>query len=281
MKLTLAFLICFCSSVWAQNPPAAPPALTASELQIQIERVKKEIAEEEKQWAEEQARENDAEKKRRERYEAFLLERQEIQRNIGTVETQLQERSDLVERLKSRTGGFDSQVAFLRRMVQEKAREFAGLLEKSFPYRLDKRKESVHLLIDDLAKERISPEEGFNRLWVLYQAEHALASDAEIYSGTVELADGSTSSVKFMRVGKQILAYINPAGDRLGVLVPTRDGSHIWKREDMLDYRTRVTIRNAIAVAEGKAVPGFVEFPLWIESFPYFSNTSDGIGGEP
>lgn len=249
---------------WGWTAELAPEdsKLRKAELEIQIENKKKAIAEEEKSWAEEKSQEDAAEKKRRERYESFSKEKQEMQKSITLIDEQINERMGHVATLKERDANLAAQIKFLRSVVLEKAREFENLVSTGFPYRIEKRQETARLLIDDLVKERISPEEGFNRLWVLYTTEHNLASDAEIYSGTV-LIGNQTVPVKYMRVGKQILAYTTAAGDKLGMLIPLDNGQYDWMREDKMDYKTRVSLRNAIAVAEGKAVPGFVEYPFW------------------
>lgn len=248
----------------------ADPKMRKSELQMQIEKTRKSIAEEEKSWAEEKGREEEAEKKRRERYESFTKEKQAMADAIAQLDVQIGERMAHAEALKGRDANLSAQVKFLRGVMLEHARQFETSIQNGFPYRLDKRLETARLLIDDLAKERISPEEGFNRLWVLYTTEHNLASDAEIYSGTVQIGN-QTVPVKYMRVGKQILAYTTPAGEKLGILVPVGEGKYDWLREDRMDYRTRTSLRDAIAVAEGKAVPGFVDFPFWATAFQEIS----------
>lgn len=247
---------------WGNPNDLSQSKMQKADLEIQIERVRKAIAEEEKSWAEEKTQEEQAQKKRKERYDSFSKEKQELQSSIAHVEAQINERMAHVDVLKNRDANLNSQIRFLRGVILEQAREFESLIQKGFPYRIEKRLETARLLIDDLAKERISPEEGFNRLWVLYTTEHNLASDAEIYSGTVQIAN-QTVAVKYMRVGKQILAYTTPTGDKLGILVAQKDGQYDWLREDRMDYRTRTSLRDAMAVAEGKAVPGFVEFPFW------------------
>lgn len=266
IKISLLTTILLATWCWSAEPTPADSRIRKSELEMQIETRKKAIAEEEKAWADEKSREGDAEKKRRERYESFAKEKQELQASIALIDEQINERMVHVGNLKGRDGNVTAQIKFLRGVILEKAREFESLIQTGFPYRLEKRVETARLLIDDLAKERISPEEGFNRLWVLYTTEHNLASDAEIYSGTIVIAN-QTVPVKYMRVGKQILAYTTASGDKLGMLVPQSNGQYDWLREDKMDYRTRVSMRNAVAVAEGKAIPGFVEYPFWPSFF--------------
>ncbi|HSQ43097.1 MAG TPA: DUF3450 family protein [Fibrobacteraceae bacterium] len=249
---------------WAAESPVIN--LKLSELRIQTEKVKKDIQEEEKSWAEEQSRETEAEKKRKERYEAYTQERIEMQKSLETLDQQIQERMDQVEEIKTRSSNMDGQVLFLRSVILSECRGYADLVANGFPYRAEKRTESIQLLIDDLAKDRISPEEGFNRLWVLYQAEQTAASEGEIYSGQMDAGNGQTFAVKYMRVGKQALAYMSPAGDRLGILIKGKDGKWDWMRENAMDLDMRTRVRNAIAVAEGKAVPGFVPFPFWFNA---------------
>lgn len=238
-----------------------------SEMKIQMEKVRKEIQEEEKLWAEEKNRETEAEKRRKERYEQFNREKQDAQESLDRISQQIRERMDATENLKIRQDNLSGLTKFFRSIILEEVRQYLNLVENGFPYRLEKRTESTQLLIDDLVKERVSPEEGFNRLWVLYLAEHAAASEGEIYSGHIDPGTGTNVPVKFLRVGKQVLAYTTPSGDHMGFLLKSKGGEWEYMREKSMDFETRNMVRTAIAVGEGKAVPGFVAFPFPLSSF--------------
>ncbi|GEM_PF-3176713 len=266
-KPILIPIILMASMAFAATSPSA--TLKVSELKIQVDKVRQTIQEEEKAWAEEQARESEAEKKRKERYEQFTKEKSEANAALVTIESQVQSRMDQIEKLKVRTDNLNGQVLFLRSVILEEVRAYAEMVRNSFPYRQQKRMEMVELLVDDLVKERVSPEEGFNRLWVQYLAEHAAASEAEIYSGQIDVGNGKQTQVKFVRVGKQLLAYTTPTGENMGLLVELEKGKWDFIKEKDMDFDMRSVVRNAIAVAEGKAVPGFVPFPVPMKSFHY------------
>lgn len=263
--ISLAVALLMTCPGWAANSASANIKL--SELKIQTDKIRKETQEEEKLWAEEQNRETEAEKRRKERYEQFNKEKQEAQKALELLSQQIRERMDATENLKIRQDNLNHQITFFRTVMLEEVRRYLTLVETGFPYRLDKRRESTQLLVDDLAKERVSPEEGFNRLWVLYLSEQTAASEGEIYSGHVDPGTGTPVAVKFLRVGKQVLAYMTPTGDRLGVLYRTPQGQWDYLRENTMDFETRTMVRHAIEVAEGKTVPGFVPFPFPLHSF--------------
>lgn len=266
MKLRITFsVILAVTYLWGAHSQEANTRI--AKMKLEIEKVKKEMATEEKEWAEEKAREVEGEKRRREHYDSFNQEKQGVQSGIQQIEDQIQQRMDQLEKLKMKTENLERQVQFLRTVVLDEVRDYQQLVQNGFPYRQEKRMETVQLLLDDLIKEKVSPEEGFNRLWVSYESEHNAASDAEVFSGQMNLPEGKTIAVKYLRVGKQVLAYITPAGDKMGVLVPKDSNQYDWVREDQLNFDLRSTVRHALAVAEGKAIPGFVAFPFWPQSF--------------
>lgn len=267
MKYLTLLLLLFALPSLGMAANSASANIKLSELKIQTEKIRKEIQEEEKIWAEEKNRESEAEKHRKERYEQFNIEKQDAQKALDLLAQQIKERMDATESLKIRQDNLSRQTQFFRTVILDEVRQYLAEVEKGFPYRQEKRTESTQLLIDDLVKERVSPEEGFNRLWVLYIAEHAAAAEAEIYSGHIDPGTGNSTAVKFLRVGKQVLAYMTPTGDHMGYLYKTKDGKWDYMRESSMDFDTRTLVRNAMAVAEGKAVPGFVSFPFLLNSF--------------
>jgi len=86
--------------------------LKINDLKIQIEKAKKEIASEEKIWAEEKSREVEGEKRRRERYDSFNEEKIEVSNGIKELEVQIQERMDQIERLKMKSENLERQIKF-------------------------------------------------------------------------------------------------------------------------------------------------------------------------
>jgi hypothetical protein len=241
--------------------------MSVTQMKTEIENVKAQIAEEEKLWAEERNREVQSEQDRKKRYEDFVKEKQELNIAINKVDKEMATALSKIENLKQQRAGLESEFKSYSVVLLDLSQKLEQKLHTSFIYKRDKRAEEVGLLSTDLRTEKISPEEGFTRLWSLYQKEHTMASDAEVFSADVQTQDGQDVSVKYVRVGKQIMAYADPSGTYLGWL-RLQDGQEwVWIDEKNMDYDMRQSIRDIIAVAEGKAAPGFVSIPLFMKDF--------------
>ena len=242
---------------WSQEP-------TVAELKGRVEQVRQEIAQEEKLWAEEKGREQEAEKRRQERYASFSKEKQELQQAIAVAEQQIAGHLSKIESMSGQKSSMEREFKGYSAALLEQSNAFGKWLETSYPWQLEKRLEASNLVSSDLRQEKISPEEAFARLWALYGKEIAMASEAEVFSGENPLSKTSQVQVKFIRVGKQFLAYSDPTGARMGWYRPSKEGWR-WISEEQMDFSTRNAVRNAVAIAEGKAVPGFAPVPVWLE----------------
>ena len=262
MRLYLLPLLAL-SLLWANEKMP----LTKKSIELEIAEIKRQIEEEEKIWAEEKAREEEAEKRRTTRLEEFRAERSDLKTSLSSVENKIQASIQKIESLKNSRKAWENRFKVLEGSVLEQAEEFAKYIIATIPHTKTKRVEAVQLVVRDLRQGKISPEEGYSRLFAAYAKEHRLASEAELFSGEVSLQSGEKIAVKYIRVGKQLLAYSSPTGANVGILRKKNNTEWVWVREDELDFDSRQAIRNAVAVAEGKAVPGFVELPFWLSDF--------------
>lgn len=251
---------------------------TVVETRMLIEKTKQEIAQEEKFWTEETTREKEAEVRRRQRFSDFGQDRIRLQQTIAGQEEKLKATLAKMEGHQMRDRELQSRFKQLSQVLVAKARELRTSMATGIPYRLDKRLEALDLLIRDINGDMISAEEAMNRLWTLEQNERRLAQDAEVYSGDFNEDGGDAVQVKYLRVGKQILAFSSLDGSKLGILKPT-DKGYIWFREKDMDHPTRQALKQAIATAEGKAVPGFVPVPIWKASFASITPDSTNSKG--
>lgn len=251
-------------------PPARaaqPEPATVAEARMMIEKTRQDIAEEEKQWADEVSREKAAEIKRRQRYQEFDQDKLRLQASLADEEGKLKALVAKMERHQWREKELAARFEALNAAVGREAATLRATLALGLPYRLDKRVDALDLLVRDIEGGGISPEESMNRLWAAYQNERRLAQEAEVYSGDFSTEEGADPiQVKFLRVGRQFLAFSSLDETKLGILVP-KGGGYAWIRETDLDYAARQAIKGAIATAEGKSVPGFVPVPVWKNSF--------------
>ena len=246
-----------------------------------VERAKQEIAQEEKLWTEEAAREKESEARRRKRFSDFSQDRLRLQGTLASQEEKLKANLAKMEAHQFKEKELQSRFTQLSQTLSIKAQQLRDAMAPGLPYRLDKRLETVDLLIRDIAGGNISPEEAMNRLWAIEQNERRLAQEAEVYSGDFAEDAGDPIQVKYLRVGKQLLAFCSMDGSRLGILKaanPPAQG-YAWVREKEMDHTSRQALKLAIATAEGKAIPGFVSLPIWKTAFPSVAIADPGMKG--
>jgi hypothetical protein len=258
----------------AETGSGAGQPSTVAEARMMIEKTRQDIAQEEKLWADELAREKSAEVKRRQRYTEFNNDKQRLQAALADEEAKLKSLLSKMESHQGREKELALRFAGLTRAVGVEATRLHKAMAPGLPYRLDKRLETVDLLARDVESENISPEEALNRLWAVYQNERRLAQESELYSGEFDLGNGADPiQVKYLRLGRQVLAFSSLDGAKLGILVP-KAGRYVWKRENDMDFASRQALKQAIATAEGKSVPGFVAVPIWKMAFAPALNTA-------
>lgn len=245
-----------------------PPTVT--ETRLLLDKVKQEIAQEEKAWAEETAREKEAEGRRKQRYLDFQGDKRKLETDLATLDQKIEGTVSRMDGLKAKQAEYEARFRNLLSVVEGETREARQAMNGTLPYRKEKRLEQLDLLAADIRKENIGAEEAFNRLLTnFYQMEARLASEAEVYSGDFEEPGRNADpiQVKYMRVGKQVLAFMSMDGHKLGLLRRDASGAYAWVREKDLDLATRQALKKAIATAEEKSVPGFVNLPLPLGSF--------------
>lgn len=242
---------------------------TVVEANMLVERTNQEIAQEEKLWSEETAREKEAESRRRKRFSDFSQDRLRLQETLAGQEEKLKANLAKMEGHQFKERELQSRFTQLSQTLSAKAQQLREAMAPGLPYRMDKRLEALDLLVRDIAGGNISPEEGMNRLWSIEQNERRLAQEAEVYSGDFSEDAGDPVQVKYLRVGKQLLAFSSLDGTKLGILKSAEAPAmgYAWVREKDMDHATRQALKQAIATAEGKALPGFVALPIWKTAF--------------
>jgi hypothetical protein len=251
------------SSLWAQDVQVR----TVQSLNMEIERVRKAIAEEEKSWAEEKAREAEAEQQRQQRFKEFEREKQEVNVSVSALDQRILSAAQRIQYFKNAKLSQEQHLKVLGGKILEHTLSLSEALKASIPFQLDKRLEAVNLLALDLRQNTATPEEAFGRLLASFQKEIRMSQDAELFTGDISLQSGEKMAVKYIRAGKHIYAYSSGTGAQVGIMRKTMDRGWVWVKEDQMDFETRNAVRNAVAIAEGKAVPGFAVLPFWIQDF--------------
>ncbi len=249
--------ICLAASapLWA-NLPA-----TLVETELLIEKVKAEMAHEEELWAKEKLEAKDSEAARKERFRNFDQEKEKVSEQVTKLETDIQAEMETIERLKRTESEYEVRFSRLMDIMLGRAEELKGLMAASLPYRTERREKSINLLIRDIKSQSISPEEAFNRLWVLYENEHQLASESEVYEAAPPF-DGNAKPVTYLRLGKQLMYYASRDGRQLGYLIKNEAGEYAWVTEEKMNLAERDAVRDAIATAEGGLPPEFRPVPI-------------------
>lgn len=261
----LAFLTALALS--AGGAPATAQPATAAEARMLIEKARQEIAEEEKAWADEVARDKEAEGRRRQRFAEFNQDKLRIQQGLAEQEQKIKGLLAKMESHQYKDRELKARFRSLAAAVAAEARELRALIPLGLPYQIDKRTEQLDLLVRDVDGGNVSPEEAFNRLWVFYQNQARMAQEAEVYTGDFAADAGDPIQVKYLRVGRQLLAFTSLDGGKLGIMRRGPEGKYDWVREGGMDYAARHALKEAIATAEGKSVPGFKTVPVWRAAF--------------
>lgn len=239
---------------------------TLSEAEMMIADIKKEIQDEETRWAEEKARDTESEKKRDTRFKRFKSEKIALQRDLKTQEERTRVTISKIGNSEARKKNWEKKMTDLMGQMQSSSETYVVKLEKSFPFEKEKRQETAKLLVSDIRQNKTEPEAAFLRLDNAYNYELRLAQDASVKPKMLEVATGEIEA-KYARIGKQVMVYASSNGEYVGVLNQTEAGDYIWINQDSLHYDQRQAIRGAVAVAEGKALPGFVNIPVWRETY--------------
>lgn len=218
-------------------------------------------------WAEEKARDAASEKKGEKNYKEFQKEQQALKGSLAKSKQKISAAKEKLKVFKYRKVSAEKRLQALNLNLLNHINDLIENLKLSLPYKHDKRMEQAKLLASDIRKDKVAPEEAFNRLWNLYRKEIQMGSDAEVYQSKVHLPSGEEVEVKYMRVGKQVLAYSNAAGNYIGVLKKLENGNWEWQHAENLEFAERSAVRQAVAVAEGKAIPGFTAVPFWLNNF--------------
>lgn len=210
------------------------------------------------------------------RYQAYL---QRTQKRINDRRKQLQqvaaqkdsldalirERRSARDHQERKAREFEHRFSRFLEMIRSQTNAMRSMVQTGFPFEKDKRLSPMDLLIQDIDRKDVSPEEAFHRFWTLCDAEQRMGTDCEIASVEITLPQGQTIPVKMLRVGKQFLAYRSLENEKYGLLQirPSASGdasSYAWRHGD-LTFEERRAIKLAVEVKEGKRPPQLVPLP--------------------
>lgn len=237
-----------------------------AEAELMIADIKKQIQVEETRWAEEKSRDAESEKKRQSRYQRFKAEKIALKKDLKTQDQRVRATLSKIASAEARKDEWEQKMGALEQQLQKSSESYVLRVESSFPFEREKRLETAKLLVSDIRQDKTEPEAAFLRLDNAYQYELRLAQDASVKAQMLEVPTGDVEA-KYARIGKQVMVYASSNGEYVGVLNKNPNGDYIWITQDSLHYDQRQSIRNAVAVAEGKALPGFVNIPVWRETY--------------
>lgn len=263
-------ILVICSLVWSVSFAQSGPK-TLSEAEMMIADLKKEISEEETRWAEEKARDTESEKKRKDRFLRFKNEKIALKKDLKVQEERVRVTMSKISQAEVLRKNWENKLEALEGQLQRSSESYVLRLDKGFPFELEKRQETAKLLVSDIRQDKSEPEAAFLRLDNAYNYEHRLAQDASVKAKPIKVASREVEA-KYARIGKQVLLYASGNGEYVGILNKTPEGDYVWVNQENLEYDKRQALRDAIAVAEGKALPGFVIIPVWRETFEGMSS---------
>ena len=244
--------------LWANNN-------RIEELKLKISSLKKQVEEENKEWSEEKDIAKKNEEKRKLQYDGLLNEKQDLIKNIETLDKKIEIKLADINKAKRKAAFAKSQIEALQSVVRRQVANLEKEVEKSFDFQLAQRKERVKLILFDIDNGKVSPEEAINRLWDVYKSEHQLASEAELFTGMKMNERNQKEPVKYLRLGKQIMMFKSDNDLNVGILVK-QDSGYQWLGNRDLTFEQRSAVKTAVETAEGKKDPKFVNVPIWLSA---------------
>jgi hypothetical protein len=131
-------------------------------------------------------------------------------------------------------------------------------IELDVPFLKEERTERVTILRSLMNRADITNAEKFRRLLEAYQLENEYGRTIEAYTGKLPGAGEAARTVKFLRIGRVMLAYQTLDGEELGVWQSTT------KKFEPIGADYRNAINKGFRIANKQAPPDLIRLPIWL-----------------
>lgn len=147
-----------------------------------------------------------------------------------------------------------------RQILPLMTRMIAGLelfIENDVPFLLAERRQRVERLRGTLGRSDVTVAEQFRNVLEAWQIEMTdYGEQSEVYTQEVEVVDGTTREVEFLRIGRIALVYITPDNS---IAAAWNQSTESWTE---LPDSYVPSIRTAIDVLEGSVTPRMFTIPV-------------------
>lgn len=244
-------------SVWIIFPTVYGQAKKLSKKEQ--EKITQELAELDKKYREEKAFFETYEKQKRAMLEQRTKEKIDLQKDINQLRIQ-------VSSIKVDSGRQEMSIRSLESRFKEYAKSLQELLnsikidiENGIPFQKQSRLSTVVSMLSDLDSSRAGVNEVFNRLLAFLDEEEVLGSDSQVVPVLVEI-QGKSVQGTLLRLGRVFFAV--DVGSEVYLYKKDFKTGAFSLSTQPVGMQTRLSIRRAIKVVEGKAAPDFVSLPI-------------------
>ena len=191
-------------------------------------------------------------------YRALVEQIESLKRYNAQVSTLVKSQN---EEMTSLQGQIDRVVGMQRELVPLMEDMLSGLsafVELDVPFLQEERNARIAQLRSLMTRADVTNAEKFRRLLEAYQIENEYGRTIEAYTGKLPGADDSARTVKFLRIGRVMLAYQTLDGEELGVW---NSGTRLFEPL-AADYRNAVS--KGFRIANKQAPPDLIRLPIWL-----------------
>jgi hypothetical protein len=246
------------------------PAAEAARARNEITRLKRDIAR-----AEADARKTDSltrdeqaaaarsqerlarDRERREKENAVLTGRiQETRARISSERTRQQGYANDIEEIKAREKAL---LAFFATLGDS----LLTRIETGLPWDPEVRRDRLLSLKRDLEGGIAAPDEAFSRLTAILKEETKNGDEITLMSRPLTRQNGEVVNAQILKLGNQMLLYVDDEGKKFGVLEPRlANGKTVYVWNENLTFAERAAVKKAVAVKSGREAPQLVPLPL-------------------
>ncbi len=164
---------------------------------------------------------------------SLVMQKRDLEANIKRTEVKLAELNKKIDTNKSEISEKEQQRDKLKDVVQKQIESVDTYVEKSLPFKQDKRKREITEFKTKLETGTMMPEKVLARLWSMLEDEFRLTRDSGLYNQNIVL-NGKDCLAKVARLG-MVLLYFKTIDDKKVGCAVNKDGKweyRIIKKEE-------------------------------------------------
>jgi len=202
--------------------------------------------------------------------ERFLRDRERREKENQALEARVKETRAKISAEQSRLAGSKNAVEEIHSRNKALLRTLAALtdslllrIEAAPPWDLDARRDRLLSLKRDLEAGTPAPEEAFDRLTAILKDEIKSGDEIALFNRPVTRENGETVNAQILKLGDQVLVYVDEEGRNFGILEKRREnGKTLWGWREKLDTKEKSAVKRAILVKAGRTAPQLISLGI-------------------